>query len=77
MVSGAVKSEEPLARAQNDRMDNKAVLVDQPGLDQRASDDARSLLRSRRNSTVRLRASSLVYEAHKVCGRSVEFTRKL
>src|SRR5215210_7430375 len=28
--------EEPLARAQNDRMDNKAVLVDQPGLDQRS-----------------------------------------
>ena len=26
--------EEPLARAQNDRMDNKAVLVDQAGLDQ-------------------------------------------
>src|SRR4051812_13530484 len=28
--------EELLARAQDDRMDNKAVLVDQPGLDQRS-----------------------------------------
>jgi hypothetical protein len=30
--------EEPLARAQNDRMDNKAVLVDKAGLDQRSGE---------------------------------------
>jgi hypothetical protein len=34
-VDGERREEDPLARTQNDRMDEEAVLVDQAGLDQR------------------------------------------
>ena len=37
-LDGERFEEEPLARAQDDRVDDKAVLVDQAGLDQRAGE---------------------------------------
>jgi hypothetical protein len=35
-LDGQRRGEEPLARAQDDRVDDEAVLVDQAGLDERA-----------------------------------------